>query len=272
MVDEGVLADSGDAPILPVTARDEEPQPTTQESMFNYVRLSDGGITRLPSVCSEVAILSELGARLLPDHPVDFTAYGDHERIRQTIARTVPGMEALADISVARREFHVRGRTLHEPSFRTEDGRARFRVRALPEESAGDATSAGEGEAAWPLMLASVRSEGQFNSIIYEETDSYRYDAERRAVLLCPDDMRALGLEPGSRVDVRSRDGILRDAVVRPFDLPPGNALAYYPEANCLTSLERDPRSRTPGFKSVRVRLERAGRSLHAAASAPGGH
>ena len=29
--------------ILPVLARDEEPQPTTQESMFNYVRLSDGG-------------------------------------------------------------------------------------------------------------------------------------------------------------------------------------------------------------------------------------
>ena len=29
--------------ILPVLARDEDPQPTTQESMFNYVRLSDGG-------------------------------------------------------------------------------------------------------------------------------------------------------------------------------------------------------------------------------------
>jgi predicted molibdopterin-dependent oxidoreductase YjgC len=29
--------------ILPVLARDEEPQPTTQESMFNYVRMSDGG-------------------------------------------------------------------------------------------------------------------------------------------------------------------------------------------------------------------------------------
>ena len=33
--------------ILPVLARDEEPQPTTQESMFNYVRLSDGGPARL---------------------------------------------------------------------------------------------------------------------------------------------------------------------------------------------------------------------------------
>ncbi|MEX2172907.1 MAG: molybdopterin-dependent oxidoreductase, partial [Pirellulaceae bacterium] len=32
--------------ILPVLARDEEPQPTTQESMFNYIRLSDGGPRR----------------------------------------------------------------------------------------------------------------------------------------------------------------------------------------------------------------------------------
>lgn len=31
--------------ILPVLARDEESQPTTQESMFNLVRLSDGGAT-----------------------------------------------------------------------------------------------------------------------------------------------------------------------------------------------------------------------------------
>ena len=29
--------------VLPVLPRDEEPQPTTQESMFSYVRLSDGG-------------------------------------------------------------------------------------------------------------------------------------------------------------------------------------------------------------------------------------
>ncbi|MFP6611346.1 MAG: molybdopterin-dependent oxidoreductase, partial [Pirellulales bacterium] len=32
--------------ILPVLARDEEPQSTTQESMFNFVRLSDGGPRR----------------------------------------------------------------------------------------------------------------------------------------------------------------------------------------------------------------------------------
>ena len=36
--------DEGESLILPVAARDEEWQPTTQESMFNFVRLSDGDV------------------------------------------------------------------------------------------------------------------------------------------------------------------------------------------------------------------------------------
>lgn len=36
--------DGGEVLVLPVTARDEEWQPTTQESMFSFVRLSDGAL------------------------------------------------------------------------------------------------------------------------------------------------------------------------------------------------------------------------------------
>src|SRR5437016_4488210 len=43
-----------DTLILPVLARDEEPEATTQESMFNYVRLSDGQQSRLHGPRSEV--------------------------------------------------------------------------------------------------------------------------------------------------------------------------------------------------------------------------
>ena len=39
--------------ILPVAVRDEEEQPTTQESMFSYVRLSEGGKPRHPNTRSE---------------------------------------------------------------------------------------------------------------------------------------------------------------------------------------------------------------------------
>ncbi len=51
--------------ILPVLARDEEPEPTTQESMFNYVRVSDGGPRRLPGPRSEVQIIAEIAKRTL---------------------------------------------------------------------------------------------------------------------------------------------------------------------------------------------------------------
>ena len=61
--------------ILPVLARDEEPQPTTQESMFNFVRLSDGGQPRLQGPRSEVDIIADLADRVLGDaSPVDWKA------------------------------------------------------------------------------------------------------------------------------------------------------------------------------------------------------
>ena len=50
--------------ILPVLARDEEPQPTTQESMFNYVRLSDGGPRRHAGPRSEVDVIASIAERV----------------------------------------------------------------------------------------------------------------------------------------------------------------------------------------------------------------
>ena len=55
--------DHSESLVLPVTARDEEWEATTQESMFNYVRLSDGGIKRLSDVRPESVILCDLAKR-----------------------------------------------------------------------------------------------------------------------------------------------------------------------------------------------------------------
>jgi molybdopterin-dependent oxidoreductase alpha subunit len=235
----------GEVLILPVTARDEEWQPTTQESMFNYVRLSDGGICRLENTRPESWILCEIGQRLLPQSAIDFKAFSGHSRIREAIAAVVPGMEDLADIDVAKREFHIKQRVLHTPQFGTADGKAHFVVTpmpALPQER---------------LTLATVRSEGQFNTIIYEEKDSYRGDAGRRAVFLNRSDMERFGVEEGQSITVASAAGRM-PGVATAFDLPPGSAMAYYPEANVLVGTEVDPRSKTPAFKSVSVWLESA--------------
>ena len=55
--------------ILPVLARDEEPQPTTQESMFNYIRLSDGGPRRHEGTRSEIDIIASIAERVARRQP-----------------------------------------------------------------------------------------------------------------------------------------------------------------------------------------------------------
>jgi len=231
--------------VLPALARDEESQCTTQESMFNYVRVSDGGMPAASAdMRSEVAILARLAALVLPAGPVDFGALTDHAAIRAAIARVVPGYEAIAGIEHTRREFHVAGRTFHEPRFATSDGRARFHV--VPQAS----FAPGPGE----FRLTTVRSEGQFNTVVYEEEDIYRGNERRDVVMMSGDDARRLGLARDARVRIENATGSF-DAVVRLAPLPPGNLAMYYPEANVLIPRDIDARSGTPAFKSTTARL-----------------
>lgn len=241
-------ADSGESLILPVTARDEEWEATTQESMFNYVRLSEGGIRRLDNVRPESWILSELASEVVGNAPIDFRAFQSHRRIREAIARLVPGLEELGDIDVARKEFHVKRRLLHEPNFCTPSGRASF---ALAEKAV--VPVAGKR----PFTMTSVRSEGQFNSIVYEDEDVYRGTRTRWCVMMNPTDIEKMALFAGNRVDLVSDQGVMAGLEVVAFDLPAGNVMCYYPEANVLTSTRVDPRSRTPAFKSVPVSIQK---------------
>lgn len=237
--------ESSEALILPVTARDEEWQPTTQESMFNFVRLSDGGIERLDNVKPEVEVLASIAEKMELNPALDFSEFKNHQRIRDVIARCVPGMAELKSIEVARQEFHVKGRLLHKPEFNTLDGRASF------------ATHAGSKSPEVPgqFNLTTVRSEGQFNTIIYEEKDSYRQVTDRWSLLMNKDDMAELGIEEGGRVNLVSKTGEMKGLTAQAFDLPKNNVMAYYPEANVLVGRENDPRSKTPAFKNIPVSL-----------------
>lgn len=230
--------------ILPVRARDEESQATTQESMFNYVRLSEGGPARLDGPRSEVELIAEWGARVLgPRTPVDWDALRVHRNIRQAIAAIIPGYEAVGEIDQTGREFHVAGRTLHVPLFKTPDGRARFRVVRLPQLPLGDGA----------LRLATIRSEGQFNTVVYEDEDIYRGQERRDVILMNPADISRLGLTPDQLVTVRSPCGEIANMRVRAFEIRAGNAAMYCPEANILIPSAVDPESRTPAFKSIPI-------------------
>jgi len=241
--------ETSEALILPVTARDEEWQPTTQESMFNYVRLSDGGIDRLHNVKPEVEILCELGKRLLPNSALNFQTFKQHDSIRAAIAATIPGLSELKDIAQTKQEFTIKNRLFDKPEFKTKNGKAQFQTSPLP----APVTSAEH-----PFLLASIRSEGQFNSIIYEESDSYRGTDTRWSILMNQDDINELEIAAGDWVDIQSPQGEMKAVKVFAFDLPRGNVTAYYPEANVLIATTHDPRSKTPAFKSVPVKIVRA--------------
>lgn len=232
--------------ILPVLARDEETESTTQESMFNFVRLSSGGKPRFDGAKSEVEVICDLADRVLGDSPIDWNQLRSHPLIREWIAQVVPGWNALAQIDEQGEEFQIAGRTFHAPQFPTPSGKAQIHVHEIPDLKSRDG---------W-LRLMTVRSEGQFNTVVYEEQDIYRGQDRRDVILVHPDDLLRLGFQEDQSVTVESQTGKLDAILIRPFpEIKPGNALMYYPEANVLVSREVDPGSKTPAFKGELVRV-----------------
>jgi molybdopterin-dependent oxidoreductase alpha subunit len=236
--------------ILPVLARDEEPEPTTQESMFNYVRLSDGGPRRLPGPRSEVEVIASIGTRVAADAPgLDWDAMKQTSTIRDWIGAVVPGFSKIATIDETKQEFQIDGRTFYTPKFPTADGRAILHCHDLPALKGTDNDQ---------LRLMTVRSEGQFNTVVYEEEDLYRNQERRDLILMHPDDLKRLGISNDERVTVRSDTGFMPNILARSYDsIRPGNALMYYPESNVLVSRHADPQSKTPAFKGVIIRIQR---------------
>ena len=234
--------------VLPALARDEESQATTQESMFNFVRLSDGGQPAHRSeMRSEVEILASLAKRILPAGRFDWERLRSHAQLRAEMSHVVPGYSGLAGINSDKREFRVEGRTLHEPVFATQSGRAGFAVPSLrPIHLAED-----------QMRLMTIRSEGQFNTVVYEQADPYRGNRRRDVVMISAGDASRLGLREGQGVVVEAEAGCMTVSVTL-ADISQGSAAMYYPEANQIVPRRLDPRSGTPAFKSVVVSLRPA--------------
>lgn len=234
--------------ILPVRARDEESQSTTQESMFNYVRLSDGGKPRHDGPRGEVQVIADIAQQVLGNNTgVDWNEMRQHGSIRKAISKIIPGYEKIADIDETKQEFHIKGRTFHEPSFATDTGKAKFHPINLP--TLMDNTNN-------ELRLMTVRSEGQFNTVVYEEHDIYRGQDRRDVIMLHPEDISRLNLVIDQQVTVKSKCGELGNLLVRSINIRPGNAVMYYPEANVLIPKLADPKSKTPAFKNTTIWIQ----------------
>ncbi|MBF6324946.1 FdhF/YdeP family oxidoreductase [Nocardia cyriacigeorgica] len=233
-------------------------QQVSVEDSMSMVHLSTGRLHPVSEqLRSEVAIVCELAQHLFgPDHPVPWAEFRrDYDRIRDAIARVVPGC---ADYN--RKVRWRNGFVLPHPprdarEFRTASGRANFAVNDLTWLPVPPGR----------LILQTLRSHDQYNTTIYGLADRYRgIHGGRRVVLVNADDIAELGFTDGELVDLVSEwsDGGQRRVEgfrIVAYSTPRGNAAAYYPETNPLIPLDHvAARSNTPVAKAVTIRLERA--------------
>lgn len=252
--------------ILPSLGRtDKDIQATgnqfvTVEDSMSVVHRSRGGLTpSSPHMRSEVAIVCGIAsASFGRNHPVPWTSYvTDYDRIRDSIARVVPGFDNF-NIRVRQKDGFV---LPHPPrdarTFETSTGKANFAVNELSWVPVPPGR----------LILQTMRSHDQYNTTIYGLDDRYRgVNGGRRVVFVNIADITALGFADGDVVDLVSEwtlaDGSVEDRRAGAFRLvayptPVGNAAAYYPETNPLVPLDHVAvKSNTPVSKAVIVRLE----------------
>ncbi|NRA68050.1 MAG: FdhF/YdeP family oxidoreductase [Pseudobacteriovorax sp.] len=237
--------------VLPVAARDEESQLTSQESMFNFVRFSEGGPRRSKECLPETKIICEIAKRVLDrsrlPHAIDFDELESHAAIRKLISHTLKPLQQLSTKAELKQEFYIPNRLLHQGQFPGKpDHKARFFTPQLKESKKTPEL---------PLTLLTIRSEGQFNTVVYEEDDRYRNQSQRDVILMNKEDMMQLGLTDGDLVKVQGEAGYLNQIKVSGFDIAAGATAMYYPEANILLSRRRDPRTHTPAFKGAKIKV-----------------
>ncbi|WP_371370102.1 FdhF/YdeP family oxidoreductase [Pseudomonas sp. QL9] len=259
-----------DALILPCLGRTDidrqasGPQAVTVEDSFSMIHASYGQLEPLSKqMRSEPAIVAGIAKATLGDRPVDWDALiADYARIRELIADTIPGFADFNRRVANPGGFHL-GNSAGERRWTTATGKANFAASVLPADLLPEQVrNTGEKP---DLILQTLRSHDQYNTTVYGLDDRYRGVRGQREVVFANEaDIRRLGFEPGQKIDMVSlwSDGVERrvsNFTLLAFDVPEGQAAAYYPETNPLVPLESHGEgSFTPTSKFVAVRLEAA--------------
>ncbi len=204
-----------------------------------------------PLLMSEPAIIAQMAAAVLGETTtVDWSGMGgDYGRIRDRIARVIPGFEDFNE-RIERDVFYLPNAARHR-DFQTSSGKANFTVQPIPKS----------GLEPGQLLLTTIRSHDQFNTTIYGLHDRYRGIAgSRRVILLNAQDIEAAGLTPGQLVDVSShfqgRTRTMEHVQVVDYSIAPRSAAMYFPEANVLVPIDSvADESNTPTSKSVPISL-----------------
>ncbi|QDQ27604.1 FdhF/YdeP family oxidoreductase [Chitinimonas arctica] len=234
-------------------------QGITVEDSMSMVHLSAGiNPPAAAALLSEPVIVARLAAATLPASKTPWLwMVEDYDRIRAKIAEVVEGFTDFNARVRVPGGFYL-GNSARERRWRTEGDKARFMVHPLAGTGRDEDAGTGPGRL---FKLMTVRSHDQYNTTVYGFDDRYRgVSGHRRVCFINPADLRALGLQAGQWVDIRSqwRDGerLAKRFLLVAYDIPAGCLASYFPETNCLVPLSSfADRSRTPTSKSISVRL-----------------
>jgi molybdopterin-dependent oxidoreductase alpha subunit len=244
--------------ILPCLGRTERDlqasgaQVVTVEDSMGIVHGSHGHLAPASEqLRSEPAIVAGMAQATLG---VDWRGFvADYDRIRDRIARVIPGFENMNTRVREPGGFALPHAVRDRREFATANGRAQFTVHPIPHLEI----------APGQLVMMTIRSHDQFNTTIYGLDDRYRGISNgRRVVLLNPEDITARGFSEGDAVDLVSHfRGVQRRAQnfrIVSYAIPRGCAATYFPETNVLVPIDSVAvGSRTPTSKSVIITLER---------------
>jgi molybdopterin-dependent oxidoreductase alpha subunit len=256
------LITGNQALILPCLGRTEVdmqrsgPQFVSTENSMSVVQASRGSLSSgSEHLLSEPAIVARLAKATLGERTkVDWDELvADYDRIRDRIARVVPGFD---DYNRRIRQpggFHLPN-AARQRDFRTANQRAVFTIHPLPKHELGPDQ----------FLMMTIRSHDQFNTSIYGLDDRYRGVRNgRRVVFLNKQDIERCGLKEGDTVDLISHfEGEERTAprfVVVAYDIPESCAATYFPETNVLVPVRSvAEKSNTPTSKSVVISVRKS--------------
>ncbi|MCW2269203.1 FdhF/YdeP family oxidoreductase [Pseudomonas sp. JUb96] len=247
-----------------IDQQSEGPQAVTVEDSFSMVHASNGQLQPLSrQMRSEPAVIAGIAAATLGATPVDWHwLVADYGRIRDLISDTIPGFDNFNQRLEHPGGFYL-GNSAGQRHWKTASGLANFKANGLPDDLLHERVRA-TGQVP-DLIMQSMRSHDQYNTTIYGLDDRYRGVKGQRNVLFANEaDIIRLGFHPGQKADIVSlwsdgRERRVKGFTLLAFDIPAGQAAAYYPEVNPLVPLESvGDGSHTPTSKFVAIKLEAA--------------
>jgi molybdopterin-dependent oxidoreductase alpha subunit len=253
--------------ILPCLGRiemDEQasgPQAVSMEDSTGCMHGSRGQVKPAsPHLLSEPRIVAELAKAAAPSGSKipwdDWVA--DYSQIRNAIAETYP--DIFHDFNARMWQpggFH-RPLGARKRIWKTETGKANF---ISPKSLASDIDLPPDQRDV--VQLITLRSNGQFNTTVYNYDDRFRgIYGSRHVVLMHRNDIDRFELKEGEMVNLTTAvdDGVERKVEgfrVVAYDIPEGCIAGYYPECNPLLPLwHHAEKSKTPAAKSIPVRVQ----------------